>query len=408
MNKFLKDSTLNIISNLIVVVVIQLLAFPVINKEVSNSQFALLIVLYGIAIVVATSLGNTLNNVRLLHRENITNIERELIFTRGFLIILMLNLLIFTGISIFYSHKIDLNVILMIIFSLLLTARYYLNVYFRENLKYVNILLVNIFVFIGYILGLVIFKLVFPIYSIVFILGELLGFIFLYKKTDFSSYLKRNRIHNKKKVKQIFQDYINFSLINVIINILNYLDRFILLPIIGPVLVNVYFIASTASKMIGLITTPMNNVILSYLSVKNNKDNLKRFIQINVGIIIASIPIFFIVKYSSLLVVFILYNSYMEKVLMIINLVVIICILQIFNSIFHPFAMKMLHSRIIFFIQVGYGIIYLVLAFVGSYINGLQGFCWASILAMLIKLIATNLIVLRITTLKKGKNTSGT
>ncbi|HBV0470359.1 TPA: hypothetical protein MDL22_002032, partial [Staphylococcus aureus] len=78
MNKFLKDSTLNIISNLIVVVVIQLLAFPVINKEVSNSQFALLIVLYGIAIVVATSLGNTLNNVRLLHRENITNIEREL------------------------------------------------------------------------------------------------------------------------------------------------------------------------------------------------------------------------------------------------------------------------------------------------------------------------------------------
>lgn len=68
MSKFLKDSTLNIISNLIVVVVIQLLAFPVINKDVSNSQFALLIVLYGIAIVVATSLGNTLNNVRLLHR----------------------------------------------------------------------------------------------------------------------------------------------------------------------------------------------------------------------------------------------------------------------------------------------------------------------------------------------------
>ncbi|PNZ23355.1 capsular biosynthesis protein, partial [Staphylococcus petrasii] len=67
MGRFLKDSTLNIISNLIVVVVIQLMAFPVINKNVNNDQFALLIVLYGIAIVVATSLGNTLNNVRLLH-----------------------------------------------------------------------------------------------------------------------------------------------------------------------------------------------------------------------------------------------------------------------------------------------------------------------------------------------------
>ncbi|MCH4533018.1 hypothetical protein MKS61_08095 [Staphylococcus haemolyticus] len=402
MNKFLKDSSLNIISNLIVVVVIQLIAFPLINKDVTNSQFALLIVLYGIAIVIATSLGNTLNNVRLLHREGISEIERETIFTRGFLILLVFNLIIFTGISIFYSHKIDANLILLIIFSLLLTSRYYLNVYFRENLNYTHILLVNIFVFIGYLIGLLIFKFVLPLYSIVFLLGEILGFIFLYKKTNFLSYIKGSSIINKLKVKRILQDYVNFTLINVIINILNYLDRFILLPIIGPVLVNVYFIASTASKMIGLVTTPMNNVILSYLSIKDSHDNLKRFVQINIGVIIASIPMFFIVKYSSLLVVFVLYNTYISKVTTIINLVVIICILQIFNSIFHPFAMRMIHSRIIFFIQIGYGVIYLVIAFIGSNLYGLQGFCWATIIAMLIKLIVTNLIVFRITALKKS------
>ncbi|MBD3928070.1 hypothetical protein AB6G96_01580 [Staphylococcus haemolyticus] len=404
MNKFLKDSSLNIISNLIVVVVIQLIAFPLINKDVNNSQFALLIVLYGIAIVIATSLGNTLNNVRLLHREDISEIERETIFTRGFLIILVFNLIIFTGISIFYSHEFDINLILLILFSLLLTSRYYLNVYFRENLNYTHILLVNIFVFIGYLIGLLIFKFVLPLYSIVFLLGEILGFIFLYKKTKFLSYIKGSPIINKLKVKRILHDFVNFTLINVIINILNYLDRFILLPIIGPMLVNVYFIASTASKMIGLVTTPMNNVILSYLSVKDSKDNLKRFVQINIGIIIASIPMFFVVKYSSLLVVFVLYNTYISKVTSIINLVVIICILQIFNSIFHPFAMRMIHSKIIFFIQIGYGVIYIILAFIGSYIFGLQGFCWAAIISMLFKLIATNLIVLRITALKKGMN----
>ena len=404
MNKFLKDSSLNIISNLIVVVVIQLIAFPLINKDVNNSQFALLIVLYGIAIVIATSLGNTLNNVRLLHREDISEIERETIFTRGFLIILVFNLIIFTGISIFYSHEFDINLILLILFSLLLTSRYYLNVYFRENLNYTHILLVNIFVFIGYLIGLLIFKFVLPLYSIVFLLGEILGFIFLYKKTKFLSYIKGSPIINKLKVKRILHDFVNFTLINVIINILNYLDRFILLPIIGPMLVNVYFIASTASKMIGLVTTPMNNVILSYLSVKDSKYNLKRFVQINIGIIIASIPMFFVVKYSSLLVVFVLYNTYISKVTSIINLVVIICILQIFNSIFHPFAMRMIHSKIIFFIQIGYGVIYIILAFIGSYIFGLQGFCWAAIISMLFKLIATNLIVLRITALKKGMN----
>ena len=71
MNKFLKDSSLNIISNLLVVVAIQLIAFPIISRVANSKEFALLIVLYGIAIVIATSLGNTLNNVRLLHRKDL-------------------------------------------------------------------------------------------------------------------------------------------------------------------------------------------------------------------------------------------------------------------------------------------------------------------------------------------------
>ncbi|WP_394855944.1 hypothetical protein, partial [Staphylococcus borealis] len=193
---------------------------------------------------------------------------------------------------------------------------------------------------------------------------------------------------------------------NIIINILNYLDRFILLPIIGPVLVNVYFIASTASKMIGLVTTPINNVILSYLTVGDDNSNLKKFSLINIVAVIASIPLFFIVKYSSLLIVYILYNNYLEKVYSFINLVVIICILQIYISVFHPFTMKMITSKIIVYIQIGYAIIYLMLAFLFSNLYGLTGFCWATILAMLIKLISTNVIVFRVTSLKKGKTTS--
>ena len=48
MNKFLKDSSLNIISNLLVVVAIQLIAFPIISRVANSKEFALLIVLYGI------------------------------------------------------------------------------------------------------------------------------------------------------------------------------------------------------------------------------------------------------------------------------------------------------------------------------------------------------------------------
>ena len=290
----------------------------------------------------------------------------------------------------------------MIIFSLLLTSRYYLNVYFRENLNYKNILFVNLSVLIGYIIGIIIFLFI-KLYSVVFLLGEVFGLIYLLRKTVFLKYFSLKRSSFQSENKNILKDYLNFSFINIVINILNYLDRFILLPIIGPVLVNVYFIASTASKMIGLVTTPINNVILSYLTVDNGNKNLKRFIQINIGIIIVSIPMFFIVKYSSLLVVYILYHNYFEKVYLIINLVVLICLLQIFISIFHPFSMRMINSKIILYIQLGYALIYILLAFYGSYIYGIYGFCWSTIISMLLKLLTTNSLVISIS-MKKGRN----
>ncbi|MDS3904496.1 hypothetical protein RJB87_04495 [Staphylococcus hominis] len=402
MNKFLKDSSLNIISNLLVVVAIQLIAFPIISRVANSKEFALLIVLYGIAIVIATSLGNTLNNVRLLHREGLDYKDRENVFSKYFIAILIINIMVFTIICVFYSKTFNLNILLMIIFSLLLTSRYYLNVYFRENLNYKNILFVNLSVLIGYIIGIIIFLFI-KLYSVVFLLGEVFGLIYLLRKTVFLKYFSLKRSSFQSENKNILKDYLNFSFINIVINILNYLDRFILLPIIGPVLVNVYFIASTASKMIGLVTTPINNVILSYLTVDNGNKNLKRFIQINIGIIIVSIPMFFIVKYSSLLVVYILYHNYFEKVYLIINLVVLICLLQIFISIFHPFSMRMINSKIILYIQLGYALIYILLAFYGSYIYGIYGFCWSTIISMLLKLLTTNSLVISIS-MKKGRN----
>lgn len=205
MNKFLKDSSLNIISNLLVVVAIQLIAFPIISRVANSKEFALLIVLYGIAIVIATSLGNTLNNVRLLHREGFDYKDRENVFSKYFIAILIINIIVFTIICVFYSKTFNLNILLMIIFSLLLTSRYYLNVYFRENLNYKNILFVNLSVLIGYIIGIIIFLFI-KLYSVVFLLGEVFGLIYLLRKTVFLKYFSLKRSSFQSENKNILKD----------------------------------------------------------------------------------------------------------------------------------------------------------------------------------------------------------
>lgn len=392
MKRFLHDSSINIISNLIIVAVIQLLTFPLISKIENEQNFAELIVYYGLALIFATTFGNTLNNVRLLHNPKLENHIKNQVFSKYYSWILIFNAIFFIIVFSFSYNGLGLNKLVFVIFSMLLTSRYYLQVYFREDLRYKNILMTNVYVVIGYVIGITIYYFINSFYTLPFFIGETFGFVYLLTKTNVRFQLK-NQV--KITMDGILKDYINFSSINLIINVLNYLDRLILLPIIGPAAVTVYFIGSTASKMISLVTTPMNNVILSYLSLRTESVNPKQFKKLLTFLLIFSLPSFFLIKYASLLMIYIIYRNYFDRVLTIIDLVTIIGLVSILNSIIHPFAMKVLKSKLLLFIQFGYAFVYLLLAIMGSVNYNLIGFCIATIVAMVLKLIYTNFKISR-------------
>lgn len=387
--KFIKDTIINIISNLLIIVVVQLVTFPLFNQNENENTFAIIIVLYGVAILLATTLGNTLNNVRLLYNDDLNIQQKNNLFDKIFLVLLTINCIVFICIEFYYGAVLNENFFLLLIFSCLLTSRYYMNVTFRENLNYRKIFILNLCVLLGYIIGILVYLFIINTYSIAFVTGELFGFLYLLKNYEFK--IDKSEIVQKNKLKEIKKDLYNFISINLIINILNYLDRFILLPIIGPAAVTVYFIGSTVSKMLSLITTPVNNVILSYLTV--GKNNTKHFFLLNICILIGFIPFYFIVKYSSMFLIKILYNNYYQDVYEVIGLITLICLLSIYNSILNPFVMKIISSSIIFKIQIIYGLIYLITAVLGSYYFDLTGFCIATILSMIIKLIITNILI---------------
>lgn len=387
--KFIKDTGTNIISNLLIIVVVQLLTFPLFNQNENEKIFAVIIVLYGIAILLATTLGNTLNNVRLLYNEELDLTEKNNFFNKLFLVLLIANGTIFLVAEIYYGLILNINFILLLVFSCLLTSRYYMNVVFREMLNYRKIFILNLWVLIGYLIGLAIYLFVIEIYSIAFVMGELLGVFYLIN--NYNIKIDKNAIIDKSKAKVIRKDLYNFISINLIINVLNYLDRFILLPIIGPAAVTVYFIGSTVSKMLSLVTTPVNNVILSYLTVGKNKT--QHIFRLNIFILIGFIPTYFIIKIFSMFIISLLYKNYYQAVEEVIGLITLICLLSIYNSILNPFVMKILSSNIIFRVQIIYGAIYLITAVLGSYYFSLRGFCIATIVSMIVKLIITNILI---------------
>ena len=64
-----KDIFLNLVSNILLMVFIQLAAFPYIAKIVNDIQFGQIIALYGINNAIILFLGNSLNNLRLLNQD---------------------------------------------------------------------------------------------------------------------------------------------------------------------------------------------------------------------------------------------------------------------------------------------------------------------------------------------------
>lgn len=387
--KFLKDTSINIISNLLLVSVIQLICFPLLNKSETENVFSLITVIYGYAIIIATTLGNTLNNVRLLYNNKITQSKKEYLFNNIFKYVIIGNIIIFSLLIWLYTKEVTVNNILIVLFSALLTSRYYLNVYFREKLNFTKILFSNVSILIGYLIGILLYVTLLEFYSVIFVMGELLGIVYIIKNIQGNTYEDENNYEIESNIKnKVYKDYTNYTLTNLMINALNYLDRIIVFPLVGANAMTTYFIGSTTSKMISLITTPMNNVLLSYITAGESKNTY--FKTLNLIVMISLIPSFFLIKYTSLLLTKILYYDYFDHVDKIMNLITIICLLSIYNSVINPFCMKILSSITLLKIQITYAGFYIISALLCTINYGLFGFCWATIISILFRLIVTN------------------
>ncbi|UTH12347.1 lipopolysaccharide biosynthesis protein [Macrococcoides canis] len=389
MKSFFKDSLINIISNMIIVVAIQLIVFPTLNKIEDKINFSNVIVMYGYIMILSTALSNTLTSTRLISSNSINIMKRHNVFSSLFCLISIINIIITTTLLLIY--KIDLVTSCgLLLFSIFIFTRYYLAVYMREELNYIRILNVNILIFLSYLVGIYIYIRLDINYSFVFVIGELLGLLTLMRYIYF---IDRKPLNFRITFdKDIYLSYMHLTIINFIINLLNYFDRIILLPIIGPVAVNVYFIASSAGKMVSLVTTPINNVILSYIAKKEIKKEM--ILKILMFLTVILIPLFYVIKYSSILYINIFYNNYLEQASNIISYVSVICCLSLVISIVHPFTIKIIESLLLLKLQIFYCIFYVLLSLILTPKYGLIGYCIATSIYLFVKLALTFLILL--------------
>ena len=181
--KIIFDMCLNISASGAPIAVLQLIIYPYLASHISSEEYGLMITLYSLWIVISNSLGNVLNNIRLLRN---TEYEKEGLkgdfpfLLRDFMIINFI--VIFIG-TVFYIKKFNIiYIVFSLIISMLILLKAYCEVGFRIKLDYISILINGILQCFGFVFGLIFFYFT-RVWQFIFLFGFLLNTIFTILKT---------------------------------------------------------------------------------------------------------------------------------------------------------------------------------------------------------------------------------
>lgn len=389
--KVIFDMLLNIIAATIPIAILQFLVYPMTAKAVGGDEYGLMLTIYSIWIMVSNSLGNVLNNIRLLR-----NNEYQEKHIQGDFIVLLkrwsaINSLIICSVIIFYCKEFNIeHVILGIIVSLLIIVKAYTEVGFRLVLNYKAILANNMLQSLGFVVGAYITK-ISGIWEAIFILGYLFSCIFCITKTKLLSE------SNEKTIlySDVSKDTNKLIIATIISNMMNYADKLVLYPLMGGYAVSIYYTATILGKMVGMLTGPINSVILSYISKwqSSKKNILNKILLLGIILCVAGYGVTLLLSRP---LIGLLFPQWVDDVMHYIPITTVNVLLLALISIISPFILKFCDIKWQIAIN-GVGVVfYFAGALVLWYFFGLMGFCFGATIGTVTKLLIMLVIYYRV------------
>jgi O-antigen/teichoic acid export membrane protein len=382
--KFFIDSLLNIVATSIPILILQVITLPIVGSVLGDKQYGLVVTLISLFTLLSLPFGNVLNNLRLLVNKEYK--EQEIIGDFNFLLvgnIIISSIAIVFG-TIYYQGDFSLiNVLLMIVIASLNILREYLLVSFRISLNYKRILTNNLILGFGYLIGTLLFYFT-EYWQIIFILGSGSSLFYILNN---SKLLTESFKITKLFKKTLYKNFVLF-LTSFLKTILSYADKLMLFPLLGPTAVSVYYTATIVGKIILMIITPVNGVVLSYLT-QTEKIGLHKFINIMSITGVVGVIGYFITIFVSPPLIYLLYPKWAEESLTLIYVTSANAIIGVMSSVVQPFLLRFNNINWQFFISGTDVIIYIIFAYFFYNLYGLLGFCIGILVANIIRFIIT-------------------
>ena len=336
--KIIIDFIYCLIAYALPVIVIQFIIQPVIAAKVDEDINGLFITLYSIVKLLISVFVVPLANLRLLKKRDCLDKDNLDKFFNGLFILLTL-ICLFIGCILTFAynrfHADFFDLLFISIFIFLICIHDFYAIEYRLILNYKKIIMDNVFIILGYALGLFIFYKTL-IWEYIFIVGYLLGTVFVLSTTKIW-----RKGYNLKIDKLMLNEYLQLSMSSALNNSTVYCDKLIIYPVLGGYSVSVYNSSAVVSKAVTVITTPLRNVLLSYI-VGNDKGQINRsIIKRGIYLILFGSILTFIVFYllSAFMCKF-LYPQYFDDAIIYIPIIIVGVIFETLATIFNVIVLR--------------------------------------------------------------------
>ena len=363
--------------------VLQLVIYPGLNSRMGVEAFGTVLYLISVIAVMGAGFGTAASYSRMVAKKNRTQANGEynlfLLMVFGVsLVVSFVALLVLKELSIFYYLQIFLLMIVTV-------SRYYADVEYRMTIRFVDYFLFFAAVSVGYVIGLLLFPLS-RSWVLTILLGELAGIAYT---------VVRGRIF-RAPFREMSPDYrenlksawvISFS--NLLSALILNSDRILLRLAVGAREVTVFYTASLIGKIVAMLTTPLNGVIISYFTNYRIKITRKLFALIGLLTLVLSMVGAFVCTAVSYVFVRIMYKDVFDEAVNYFFMANLGQILYFISGSLMVIVMSFTKEKLQLLINVIYVVAFAVIVVPATFALGLKG--------MAVGLVITNFIRLLIT-----------
>lgn len=382
-----KDMFYNLVATALPILAMQLLILPVINMRTSQEIYGSVIVYWSILNAVPVMVGNAICNARLLLQREYEEKEITGDFNIVLTVFIAATLCCMIGIAFALKCGLEDGIFLIATAGVMVLYNYAV-VFFRIEINYKRMLISNICMTVGYAIGLALFLLG-GSWAVVFFLGQVCGLGYLVWATPW----KNETFQKTCLIKKSFSMTASLMAALLLAGFAAYSDRLILAPLAGSAILAVYYIATLVGKLVVMAVSPCSTVLLSYMVKRDSISEVpvKKYL-----IVFAVIGIVFWIVSCIVAnpVLSLLYPNQASEAVFYVPICTAASVFVSGCSMFNALLMRFRESRW----QVMTNGLYLVLIcaltpFFFTY-AGLLGYCFAVLLAALIKFVLILLLLL--------------